>query len=101
VLDSSYVYEIEDILAEINRRTSRRLELHPFWKYPIWKNSFAGFKIHEKFVVPEHVMHLSIPAKDFIQYGQTKKLSDAATSQITREIESFFGEEVHSTEASG
>jgi hypothetical protein len=101
VPDSSYVYQIEDILAEINRRTDRRLELHPFWKYPIWKTSCACFKLHEKFVVPEHVMHLSIPAKDLIQYGQTKKLSDAASFQITREIESFFGKEVHSTEASG
>jgi hypothetical protein len=47
------VYPIEDILAEINGRTGRRLELHPFGKDPFWENSCACFKLHEKFAAPE------------------------------------------------
>jgi hypothetical protein len=90
MLDSSYVNPIENLLKEINRRTDKCVELHPFWKYPIWDDSYACFKLHDKIAAPERVMHLSIPGEDFLEDGQTQKLSEAATSHATREIVSFF-----------
>jgi hypothetical protein len=90
MLDSSYVYQIEDIIAEINRTSNRRFVLHAFWKYPIWENASACFKIHEKFVDPQRVMHLSVPETAFSEGQETKKLSTAAILNITGEIESFF-----------
>ena len=88
--DAGYVYPIEDILADINSRTGLRIESHPFWQYPIWENACACFKIREKVVDSEQVMDLAVPAKFFIKSGRKVKLTDAATSQVTREIESFF-----------
>ena len=90
MLDAGYVYPIEDILADINSRTGMRIELHPSSKYPIWKNSCACFKVREKFSAPGQVMDLAIPARVFVKSGRKIKLTDAATSQVTREIESFF-----------
>jgi hypothetical protein len=88
--DAGYVYPIEDILADINSRTSLRIELHPFWKYPIWENECACFKIREKIVASEQVMDLAVSAKFFIKFGRKVQLTDIATAQVTREIESFF-----------
>jgi hypothetical protein len=92
VLDSSYVYEIEDIIADINKRTHRRLELHPFWKYPIWTKSgeFLHFKLRDRSERVEQIMDLGVAEKDFAAPARTKKLTDAAVSDIILRIEAFF-----------
>lgn len=87
---SSYVYQIEDILAEINKKTGRRLELHAFWKYPIWEEKSLGFKIHEKFVAPHRVFHLSVPVAAFREDHGKKRLDGEAVSKIIQQIESYF-----------
>jgi hypothetical protein len=85
-----YVYQVEDILTEINKRTGRQLQLHSFWKYPIWEDSCACFKLHDKSATPGRVMDLSIPESAFIEFGEIIKLTDRATSEITLGIETFF-----------
>jgi hypothetical protein len=92
VPDSNYVYPIEDLLADINKRTGMHLELHPFWKYPIWEDlgASACFKVHEKIPDAIRIMHLSIPAEDLIVHGNTRKLGAATASRLGQEIVSFF-----------
>ena len=62
--DSAYIYEIEDVVAAVNRKTGWKVQLHAFWNYPIWRDSCAGFKLHDKFRDPLRVMHLSVPARN-------------------------------------
>ena len=90
MLDSSYVNPIENLLKEINRRTDKCVELHPFWKYPIWDDSCACFTVHDKVFEPARVMHLSISIENFIADGDTQRLSEAGASRAAREIVSFF-----------
>jgi hypothetical protein len=98
--DSSYTYQIEDILGEINQASGRRLELEPSRTYPIWDSTSAHFKIHDRLAAPGRVMELSVPATDFCEGVKTKKLSAAAISKIAQEIDSFFDVKVHSVKTS-
>jgi hypothetical protein len=90
--DSIYVYEIEDIIADINRRTHRRLELHPFWKYPIWTKAgdYIHFKLRDRSGGVHQIMDIAVAEKDFASVAGTKKLKDTAVSDITIQIENFF-----------
>ena len=54
------------------------------------KTHARAFKVREKFSAPGQVMDLAIPAKLFIRSGRKIELTDAATSRVSREIESFF-----------
>jgi hypothetical protein len=95
--DSDYVYEIEDIISEINRRTHRSIELFPFWKYPIWANDQAAFKLRDKGANLQQIMDLSVPEKDFSISAGRKKLNPGAISRMTSQIESFFSAELTKT----
>jgi hypothetical protein len=89
--DSIYVYEIEDIVADVNARTHRHLELHPFWKYPIWTQAgdYMHFKLRDRNGGAQ-IMDLSVAEKDFASVAGTKKLNHAAVSDIIIQIEDFF-----------
>lgn len=95
--DSAYIYEIEDVVAAVNRKTGWKVQLHAFWNYPIWRDSCAGFKLHDKFRDPLRVMHLSVPAREFAN----RQLTPAAIDRISGEIESFFGTVDHNRMESG
>jgi hypothetical protein len=88
--DSDYVYEVEDIILEINRRTRRSIELFPFWKYPIWAGDHALFKLRDSRADLNQIMDLRVPAKDFSTFSGRNKLNLRAISRITGEIEEFF-----------
>src|SRR5438477_7105226 len=97
--DSNYVYEIEDIISEINRRAHRRIELFPFWKYPIWAGDQAAFKLRDKRGNLHQIMDLEVPEKNFFSPSAgRKKLTSDAISRITGEIERFFSAELTKTQ---
>jgi hypothetical protein len=94
VPDSFYVYEVEDIVAEINRRTGTCVELHPSWKYPIWASAggFLGFKLRDRTANGQPIFDLVVREDEFVaSSSKSKRLTSEAATRIRQEIESFFG----------
>jgi hypothetical protein len=93
VPDSFYVYEIEDIVAEINRRSGTSVELHPSWKYPIWASAggFLEFKLRDRTANAQRIFDLTVREDQFVaSSSRSKRLTTEAAARVTLEIESFF-----------
>jgi hypothetical protein len=93
VPDSFYVYQVEDIIAEINRRTGTCVELHPSWKYPIWASAGGslGFKLRDRTANGQRIFDLLVREDEFVASSLTsKRLNSEAAARITQEVESFF-----------
>jgi hypothetical protein len=90
---SFYVYEIEDIIAEINRRLGTCVEFHPSWKYPIWVSARSlEFKLRDRTATGERIFDLVVPENQFVpSSSRSKRLTSEAADRITQQIESFFG----------
>lgn len=91
--DSFYVYEIEDIVLEINRRVGTGIESHPMWKYPIWGlgGKSLEFKLRDRSANPQCIMDLVVRENEFVAASsRSKRLSSTAAARITQQIETFF-----------
>jgi hypothetical protein len=103
MLDSSYVYQVEDIIAEINGRTGMRIELHPSWHYPIWTKSGSelSFKLRDTNGDRQFLFDLHLSRKEFVSRSGKKRLTDLAAARITHEIEEFFSSAAGEKEVRG
>jgi hypothetical protein len=93
VPDSFYVYEIEDIIADMNRRAGTCVEFHPSWKYPIWASTGGtlGFKLRDRTANGQRVFDLVVLEDEFVPSSpRSKRLTSNAASRIREEIECFF-----------
>jgi hypothetical protein len=52
--------------------------------------SCRRFKLHDRTVAPERVMHLSVLVTDFVTSRRTARLTETAVSRNNHEINTFF-----------